>query len=117
MLSNNVKIKYLNEQIKLKILWNLNNIFIIFYYLYIQSYFTINNLIQFPKFFFITFKQIDFNYVSNYKNNKIIFYHFYKTALHFAIEEKNIKMVKILLSSEKIDVNYISIYVRYFNTI
>lgn len=37
------------------------------------------------------------------------FYYFYKTALNFAIEEKNLEIVKLLLSNNKIDVNIINI--------
>lgn len=42
--------------------------------------------------------------------NKILYYNFYKAALHAAIEKNDVKMVQLLLSCDHIDVNrkYIS---------
>lgn len=43
---------------------------------------------------------------------KIIF--LYETALHFAIYQNDVEMVKILLSHKDIDINYKYIYILIF---
>ena len=35
----------------------------------------------------------------------------YRTALHGAIEKENIDILKLLLSCEKVDVNYILVFI------
>lgn len=39
-------------------------------------------------------------------SNEIIKFIYYKTPLYFAIEKKNIEIVKLLLLNDKIDINF-----------
>ena len=39
----------------------------------------------------------------------------YKAALHIAIEEENIEIIKLLLESGQINVNLTCIYLKYFS--
>ena len=39
------------------------------------------------------------------KNFNIIFSYFHQTALYLAVEKENIEIIKLLLNTEKIDIN------------
>ena len=52
--------------------------------------------------FFIKFKIFSFNTITNHSGNN----HFEKaTALHLAVERRNLEIIKLLLQKEEIDIN------------
>ena len=46
--------------------------------------------------------------------NEIFFLKNYKTALYSAVEKENIEIIKLLLSNDQIDVNYLCILILNF---
>ena len=57
------------------------------------------------------FKINEINYIRNYNYNAI-YKKIYKTALYCAVEKRNIEIINLLISNDKLDINFLNVLIQ-----